>query len=598
MPQIKTRRMSSQFLMGGWLISILSATTLLGSAPLDLDCNAYIGPGQTVHDSPVGPETCSVVEEPEFRNAYGSDYRRLQIGISGTIAGYTVIGRPRLEMLTDLPEFAFAQRGNLGPYFHGIGTYYAEKGSGITLFLPKSDQDWNGKLFVLVHGMSSYGSVGELQPRKPDQYNPLMGDNSFAGLMIDKGYAVAYTSRPAARHENGASEQVTLDDGTVLEGKSFGYHAGLIRDWTEIAENLIQGELGRRPHRTYFYGKSAGASLGHLFNYAPGANTFANGERIFDGLLCDDPGGGWYMPTIHFKRVEGPSGRFHVERDEQDHLHFNEAHRNAFAAQFDVVHQAYVGADFVAGDYLSMKRKNARLLNQKGLGKKSRTYEIVGMSHADAGNEWPSELWSQNLELSGIFDVLIDVLDEWVEQGIEPGPTRSDDYNLGDIDGNGQLENPAVSLPEIACPTGLYYEFPPGVSRPGRTGFAPYLETPRFPINADTTPLLAEKRVRYGLGLPDFDEEWLEPLDSRGRPLDMNHNHVRDTRETIEQAWKRRASEGEIYGILSPDEKLTHARYVSCVARVVSELAKQRLISETAMVHYITEATESHIGRD
>ena len=35
--QVKTRRMSSQFLMGGWLISILSATTLLGSAPLDLD---------------------------------------------------------------------------------------------------------------------------------------------------------------------------------------------------------------------------------------------------------------------------------------------------------------------------------------------------------------------------------------------------------------------------------------------------------------------------------------------------------------------------------------------------------------------------------
>ena len=135
--------------------------------------------------------------------------------------------------------------------------------------MPEASDDWNGKLFVLVHGSGSYGTVGDLVPRKPNQYNPLMGDNSYAGLMIDKGYAVAYTSRPAARHENGASEQVTLDDGTVLEGKSFGYHAGLIRDWTEIAENLIQGELGRRPHRTYFYGKSAGASLGRLFNYAP-----------------------------------------------------------------------------------------------------------------------------------------------------------------------------------------------------------------------------------------------------------------------------------------------------------------------------------------
>ena len=598
MPQTKTHRMSSLFLMGTWLIFILSATALYGLAPLDLDCSTYIGPGKTVHGSRVGPDTCSIVEQPELNNAYAARYRRLQIGINGTIAGYTVIGRPRLEMLTDLPEFALAQRGNLGPYFHGIGTYYAEKGSGITLFLPKSNQDWNGKLFVLVHGMSSYGSVGQLQPRKPDQYNPLMGDNSFAGLMIDKGYAVAYTSRPAARHENGAGETVRLDDGTILEGKSFGYHAGLIRDWTELTENLIQGELGRKPHRTYLYGKSAGASLGRLFNYAPGANTFASGERIFDGLLCDDAGGGWYKPTINFERVEGPSERFHFVRDEQDHLRFDEAHRNAFALQIDVVHQAYVGADFVAGDYLSMKRKNARLLHEKGLGPKSRTYEIVGMSHADAGNVWPSELWSQNLELSGIFDILIDVLNEWVEHGSEPGPTRSDDYNLGDIDKDGQLENPAVSLPEIACPTGVYYEFPPGVSLPGRTGFAPYLETPRFPINADTTPLLAEKRVRNSLGLPDFDEKWLEPLDSRSRPLDMNHNHVRDTRETIEQAWKRRASEGEKFGILGPHEKLTHARYMSCVARVASELAEQRLISENTMVHYIKKATESNIGKD
>ncbi len=120
MPQTKTHRMSSLFLMGTWLIFILSATALFGVAPLDLDCSTYIGPGQTVHGSRVGPDTCSIVEEPELNNAYAARYRRLQIGINGTIAGYTVIGRPRLEMLTDLPEFAFAHLGNLGPYFQGI----------------------------------------------------------------------------------------------------------------------------------------------------------------------------------------------------------------------------------------------------------------------------------------------------------------------------------------------------------------------------------------------------------------------------------------------------------------------------------------------
>ena len=584
-------------LFGGWCALATGVSVLAAAMPLDMDCSAYIGPTRTVRGKTVGPQTCNIIEEPELQSASGVPYRRLQIGISGSIEGYTVKERPRLEMLTDLPEFALAQRGNPGPYYHGIGDYYAEKGSGVTLFLPKSSTRWNGKLFVLVHGMSSYSSVGELQPRKPGQYNPLMGDDSFAGLILDKGYAVAFTSRPAARHENGASEKVTLTDGTVLDGKSFGYHAGLIRDWTEISENLIRAELGRAPVRTYFYGKSAGASLGRLFNYAPEANSFANRERVFDGFLDDDAGGGWYMPTIEFVRRDLPDGTFRMEEDTQDHLVFDEAHRNAFAPQIDAVHQAYVGADFVAGDYLSNKRKNARLLQEKGLGAMARTYEIVGLSHGDAGNVWPDERWVQNLDLSGIFDSLIDVLDQWSEKGIEPGPTRSDDYHLGDADQDGRLENPAVELPEIACPTGVYYEFPPGVSRPGSTGFAPYLETSHFPINADTTPLRARDRVRNSLGRPDFKEEWLEPLDSRGRPLDMNHNHVRDTRESVEQAWRRRAVEGEHYGTLGPDQKLTHARYVACVASVASELFEQRFLSGTAVVHYIKEAMESEVGK-
>lgn len=594
---MKQTKTLTPILLGVCLLLITSISDLAAVAPLPMDCSAHIGSTRILQGRTIGPETCNIIEEPELINSSGAPYRLLRIEISGSIEGYTVQERPRLEMLTDLPEFALAQRGNLGPYYHVIGDYHAEKGSSVTLFLPKSNVDWNGKLFVLVHGMSSYGSVGELQPRKPDQYNPLMGDNAFAGLMIDKGYAVAYTSRPAARHENGASEKATMIDGTILDGKSFGYHAGLIRDWTKISENLVQAELGRAPEQTYFYGKSAGASLGRLFNYAPEANYFTDGERVFDGFLADDAGGGWYMPTIEFVRRDAPDGTFRLEKDVRDHLVFDEAHRNSFSPQIDVVHQAYVGADFVAGDYLSNKRKNVRLLNKKGLGNKSRTYEIVGLSHGDAGTVWPDKRWVENLDLSGIFDSLIDVLDNWSEKGIQPVPTRSDDYNLGDIDRDGILENPAIRLPEIACPTGVYYEFPLGISRPGSTGFSPYLDVERFPINADTTPLLAEDRIRNSLGLPDFREDWLEPLDNRGRPLDMNHNHVRDTRETVEQAWKRRAVEGKRHGTLNPDEVLTHARYVACVASVASELFTQKFLSGNAMVHYTKKAVESAVGR-
>ena len=66
-------------------------------------------------------------------------------------------------------------------------------------------------------------------------------------------------------------------------------------------------------------------------------------------------------------------------------------------------------------------------------------YEIVGVSHGDAGYASRSESATKpglnNLDLGGVFDALIDALDQWAEQGVEPGPTRSDAPFLGDADG-------------------------------------------------------------------------------------------------------------------------------------------------------------------
>ena len=585
MPGIQDRWFVLLLSMSALLVLTTGLTSLQAATPLDADCSDYIGPELIVHGKSVGPKTCNIAEEKSIQNVQGAPYRRLEVEVSGNIAGYTAKAAPRVEMLTDVPEFT-AQRGNLGPFFHGIGVYYAEKGSGMTIFMPESSDDWNGKLFVLVHGSGSYGTVGDLVPRKPDQYNPLMGDNSYAGLMIDKGYAVAYTSRPAAGASS-ADEQVTLDGGEVtLDGKSFGYHLGIIRDWTQIAKNLLESQLGQKPSRTYLYGHSAGASIGRLFNYSPGKNLDADGEKVFDGMLLDDAGGGWYWPIQYFVRTEDTGEQFLLKRDDRDHLQFDETHKKNFALQIDIAHQAYAGAGFVIGEYLSVKRENERLLREKGMGALSRTYEIVGVSHADSGSIWPRETYTQNLDLSGLYDAVIDVLDQWVEEGVEPGPSRSDDYLLGDVDGDRQLENAAVALPEIACPTGVYYEFPEGVRSPGRTGFAAYLSAPQRPLNADTTTIPS-----------DFDENWLEPLDSRGYLLDMNNNHVRDTRPSITQAWQRRAREGKESGTLGFGEALTHHRYVSCVSRVASELFEQKLLSSSAVLHYIQTAMDSDIGQ-
>ena len=100
------------------------------------------------------------------------------------------------------------------------------------------------------------------------------------------------------------------------------------------------------------------------------------------------------------------------------------------------------------------------------------------------------------LDLSRIIDALIDVLDDWVEKDIPPPRSKSDWLELGDIDGDGVIENEAIALPEVACPLGLYYPYPPsrGESGVGWTGFAA------------------------------FDGQSLEPLDGRGVFVDMNLN--------------------------------------------------------------------------
>ena len=74
-----------------------------------------------------------------------------------------------------------------------------------------------------------------------------MGGDAYTGLMIDKGYAVAYTRRSATKFgSRSGAEQVTLDDGTVLTDKSYPYHTGLIIDFTQLATAFVESQLGRK----------------------------------------------------------------------------------------------------------------------------------------------------------------------------------------------------------------------------------------------------------------------------------------------------------------------------------------------------------------
>jgi hypothetical protein len=123
---------------------------------------------------------------------------------------------------------------------------------------------------------------------------------------------------------------------------------------------------------------------------------------------------------------------------------------------------------------------------------------------------------------------------------------------LGDANKDGVNENPAIQMPEIACPTGIYYINPAG---PGGaqsvTGFMP------------------------------FTGKGLEPIDRRGMVdngeddnhfynyVDMNHNGIRDFTETMTEAWRR-------IGYLKPNEKFNRERYSVCVKDSVDKLVMDK----------------------
>lgn len=503
-------------------------------------CEEFLPVKKPIDGKGIGPDECKIVSEETVFNIKGQKIRRQELRISGTLEGWAAKEGRRANYFTDGPDFVFAQSGNTGRRFKGIARYEGSTGHGISLFFPENPGDWNGKLFVTAHGAGSYASVGTLLPRDPNaDFNPLTNVNKYVGLMVDKGYAVAHTMRSSQRV--GGDLTLTVEDGTKLQKLNASSHAGLMIGFTKIAENILQKRLGRKPQRTYFYGFSAGGFLGRLIQYQPGFNRDDDGSPVFDGFLLDDAGGGMWLPVL---LVDG-----------KDTLFVREEDKKRFVNQIDITHQLYAGE---TNDYLQRKRENVKILKQKGLTNKHRMYEVKGVSHFDAGQVSLLELASQSLDLGGVIGSLIDVLDQWVEGKTEPPPTKSDLSELGS-------GNPAIALPEIACPLGVYHIFPRALGKGRRAG--------------QETAFAA------------FDGVNLEPIDGRGEFVDMNRNGIRDKRETVAQAWTR-------LGLLKAGEKLTHSKYVSCVANAAAKLAEERLLPPKVVAHYVKKAAASAVGLD
>ena len=531
------------------------------SQPVTSSGKEFMVPKKEVNGKLIGQEDV-LIQEVVITDS-DRRYRRLDIGVSGTIDGWAVkeASARHRRQFGSAPEFTFTQVGNVYRRFHGIVRYEASMGMGMTLIYPEAGTGWNNKLFITNHG--GFGSFleGTMKPWNKlfDPSQPLGDISKYERLMLDKGYAIAKTKRNASGQTGDYS--VTLDNGEILEGREIGKQPGLLLGFAQLAENLLKARLGQKPLRTYWYGHSGGGMNGRLVNYVRGLNVDENGGPIIDGFLNDDSGEGLYLPVL--------------EENGGDTLFITEKERRRFVKTIEISHQLYnvrrdrSGPQWVSQVLLVNKRMNAKMLIDKDLGDKIRMYEVRGVSHFAGGYLSAKGLYSRGalraenpdvvlLDTSGLLDALIDLLDNWVEKDIAPPPSKSDWFELGDVDGDGVIENEAIALPEVACPLGLYYQYPPsrGASGMGWTGFA------------------------------SFDGQSLEPLDGRGVFVDMNLNRYLDHRESVDQAWHR-------LGLLKPGEKFSPGKYQACVETAVAKLKQEKLITERVAARYIQQASEA-----
>ena len=358
-------------------LAVLSGTLLLfaaqwGSAgPANaaeaVACDAFLSPPRAVLGKKVGPSSCLSMQNDVTIG--GRPYRRLDIGLDGSVEGTVAKAGPYKEYLSNAPDLVFQQTGNPGPFFQAVANYERDKGAAITMVFPRDATAWNGKLFVTAHGRNRSFKNGSLKVWNKyfDPANPSADLDKYDLLMLAKGYALAKTYRTST--EGIGEIQSVLDDGTAVDYVAFNESAAYIKDFAGVAKKAVANQLGRPASRTYLYGHSAGARVGRGMNYTAGINKDADGKPPFDGMLLDDAASGLWVPT--------------VMKEGRDVLLATDAEKASFVPQIDVSHQIYNAVagrgkipSFVTLSYLENKRRNALTLLGKGLGDKHRTYEI------------------------------------------------------------------------------------------------------------------------------------------------------------------------------------------------------------------------------
>jgi hypothetical protein len=152
-----------------------------------------------------------------------------------------------------------------------------------------------------------------------------------------------------------------------------------------------------------------------------GAGILSNDACVFFAAVPDITEAGqiatYALQPIHehsgISAIRASIGSAGAVVDGRDAL-FARRDAERFVPQTDLSHALYLGD---TGDFPKLKRENAWLLAQKGLGDRPRMYEIRGVSHFDAGQTSLPDLVPETLDLGGLMESFIDMLDRWVNKG-------------------------------------------------------------------------------------------------------------------------------------------------------------------------------------
>ena len=130
--------------------------------PQAASCDALLPPTRAVSGQPVGPSSCRMQDTDVTID--GRTFRRLDIGLDGTVEGYLTKNR-RLQGVPDqrARSRVSADGRRRASDSLAVADYERDKGAAMTSSIPRDSSAWNGKVWVTAHGRGASFKEGNLK---------------------------------------------------------------------------------------------------------------------------------------------------------------------------------------------------------------------------------------------------------------------------------------------------------------------------------------------------------------------------------------------------------------------------------------------------